>query len=231
MYERKTRWALVAPLLALAWFTISAEPRVSWYEQQQAGTAAAGRQAAPGAQPATASLAQKRELRGVPNFGEVSPTLYRGGQPSGAGVEELKRFGIEMIVNFRDEKGTIENERRQVESLGMTYVSIPWRASDQPDAAQVAQFFVLLDANPGKKIFVHCHYGADRTGVMLAAHRIAQFGWTPEQAYAEMRAFSFHRFWYGHLKSYVFAFPETYSTHAAFAALRPAAPQPTCTSP
>ena len=205
-----------------------AQARLIWQGPQQARAAVAQQ---PAAQAAPASIAQKRELRGVPNFGEVSTTLYRGAQPSGTGVEELKRFGIEMVVNFRDESGNIANERRQVESLGMTYVSIPWKASDMPDHRQVAQFLALLRANPNKKIFVHCHYGADRTGVMMAAHRIAQHGWTPEQAYAEMRAFNFHRFWHGHLKRYVFAFPETFSTDAAFASLRPAAAQPSRSTP
>jgi len=102
--------------------------------------------------------------------------------------------------------------------------SIPWKASDTPDLRRVAQFLTLLCANPNKKIFVHCHYGGDRTGTMLAAYRIANQGWTPEQAYAEMRAFSFHWFWHGYPKRYVFAFPRTYSTHAAFAPLSDAVP-------
>jgi len=236
-YFQRGRVLLIALVAIVGAISIGAQPQTDWYgaqprliwqSPQQARAAVAQ---LPAAQSTTASIAQKRELRGVPNFGEVSATLYRGGQPSGPGVEELKRLGIEIVVNLRDESGNIENERRQVESLGMTYVSIPWRASDTPDHRQVAQFLALLRANPNKKIFVHCHYGADRTGTMLAAHRIAQHGWTPEQAYAEMRAFNFHRFWHGHLKRYVFAFPETFSTDAAFASLRPAAAQPSRSTP
>ena len=236
-YFQRGRVLLIALVAIVGAISIGAQSRTDWYGAQphliwqspQQARAAVAQQAA--AQAASASIAQRRELRGVPNFGEVSPTLYRGGQPSGPGVEELKRFGMEIVVNLRDEPGNIANERRQVESLGMTYVSIPWRASDTPDHRQVAQFLALLRANPNKKIFVHCHYGADRTGTMLAAHRIAQHGWTPAQAYAEMRAFKFHRLWHGHLKRYVFAFPATFSTDAAFAALRPAAAQPSRSTP
>jgi len=144
---------------------------------------------------------------------------------------ELKKSGIEIVVNLRDEREKIESERRQVESLGMTYVSIPWKASDRPDHRQAAQFLALLRGNSNKKIFVHCHYGADRTGTMLAAHRIANQGWTAEQAYKEMRAFKYHWFWHTHLKRYVFGFPTAYSSDAAFAALRTTAPQPARTSP
>lgn len=225
---------VAGPLFAFAWLTLVAEPRVSSYGQQATpatiskqpagASAAAGQSAAP-------AIAQKRKLRGVGNFGEVSPTLYRGRQPSGEGMVELKKLGIEMMVNLRDERDKIENERRQVESLGMSYVSIPWKASGTPDHRKVAQFLALLRNNPNKKIFVHCHYGADRTGTMMAAHRIANQGWTAEQAYKEMRAFQFHWFWHTHLKRYVFGFPAAYSTEAAFAALRAKAPQPARSSP
>ena len=225
---------VVAPVLLVAWFTLGAEPHVSSYAQQAATATVSKQPAGPSAaagQSAAPTIAQKRKLRGVGNFGEMSSTLFRGRQPSGEGMVELKKLGIEMVVNLRDERDKIENERRQAESLGMSYVSIPWKASDTPDHRQVAQFLALLRDTPNKKIFVHCHYGADRTGTMLAAHRIATQGWTAEQAYKEMRAFKFHWFWHTHLKRYVFGFTAAYSAEAAFAALRAKAAQPARTGP
>ncbi len=231
---------LILSVVAAALFAVvSFAPRtgacVRWRSQQQAAASIAAKQPsgqnAAAGQSAAPAIAQKRELRGVGNFGEVSATLFRGRQPSGEGMEELKKLGIEIVVNLRDQRDKIENERRQVESLGMSYVTIPWKASHMPDHRQVAQFLALLRANPDKKIFVHCHHGADRTGTMLAAHRIANQGWIPAQAYREMRAFNYHWFWHRHMKKYVFAFPAAYSTEAAFAALRTEKPQPARTGP
>jgi len=230
----RNRWfRLVVAALFVAVSFAGTEARAGWWVQQWATATAAQQTAAQNGagQSAAPAIAQKRELRGVGNFGEVSPTLFRGRQPSGEGMVELKKLGIEIVVNFRDQRDKIENERRQVESLGMTYVSIPWRASDTPDHRQVAQFLALLRANPNKKIFVHCHYGADRTGTMMAAHRMANQGWTAEQAYQEMRAFNYHWFWHRHMKRYVFAFLAAYSAEAAFAALRAEAPRPARASP
>jgi tyrosine-protein phosphatase SIW14 len=48
---------------------------------------------------------------------------------------------------------------------------------------------------------VHCYYGEDRTGVMVATYRIAQQNWTPEQAAAEMNSFGFHYHLYPGMKS------------------------------
>ncbi len=111
---------------------------------------------------------------------------HSAGQPSEEGFQALKKLGVEIAVNFRDERDLIEAERRQVEPLGIRYVSIPWNSWHPPDDQQVAEFLALLRANPQKKIFVHCHHGADRTSVMVAAYRIAAQNWTPQQAIAEM---------------------------------------------
>jgi protein tyrosine/serine phosphatase len=162
---------------------------------------------------------QRLALGGVPNFGRVTPTLYRGGQPTAEGLQELKKLGIEIVVNFRNEPEKIAAERRDAEALGLRYVSIPWSSWRLPDDAQVVQFLELLRTSPDKKVFVHCHHGADRTGVMVAAFRMALERWTAPQALTEMGEFHFHRFWYPHLKSYVEDFPRQLLTNPQFRAL------------
>ncbi len=175
-----------------------------------------------GARQAQVGQAQELALAGVPNFGRVTPNLYRGAQPTGRGFQELQRLGVEMVVNFRDERGKIEAERRTVERLGLRYVSIPWSASHNPTSQQVAEFLELLRANPQSKIFVHCHKGADRTGAMVAAYRIAEQRWTPPQAIQEMRAYHYHHFWLSNLQRYVEDFPRLLATDPKLRTLAPA---------
>ncbi len=161
-------------------------------------------------------------LAGVPNFGRVSATLYRGGQPSDEGLLALKKSGVEIVVNFRNEPDRIEKERHEVEALGLRYVSIPWSSWHAPSNQQVAEFLELLRANPQKKTFVHCHHGSDRTGVMVAAYRIAFDNWTPAAAIEEMNAYHFHRFWMSHLKHYIEGFPQQLARNPIFRAPQPA---------
>ncbi|HXW93955.1 MAG TPA: dual specificity protein phosphatase family protein [Terriglobales bacterium] len=148
-----------------------------------------------------------KELPGLPNFGRVTDTLYRGAQPDPGGFRVLKEMGVGIVVNFRDDRREIAAEKRQVESLAIRYVSIPWNARDDPSSAQVVQFFELVRTNPKTKIFVHCRRGADRTGAMIAAYRIAVEHEAVTEAVSEMRQFHYDWFWRPHLQRYIESLP------------------------
>ena len=47
------------------------------------------------------TIARKVTLQGVPRFGEVTPTLYRGAQPTREGFSNLAKFGINIVVDLR----------------------------------------------------------------------------------------------------------------------------------
>jgi len=54
---------------------------------------------------------------------------------------------------------------------------------------------------------VHCVGGKHRTGVMTAAYRMTNDGWTSEQAFREMKQYKFGAdFLHPEFKKYVFAF-------------------------
>ena len=129
--------------------------------------------ASAGLVPAERTIARKLAVEGVPKLGEVSPTLFRGAQPTRQGFQKLAEMGIIIVVDLR-ERGR-EGERRQVTKLGMLFVEIPWNCF-HPKDTDIARFLRLLRDNRGKKVFVHCQTGDDRTGMMVAAYRIAEQG-------------------------------------------------------
>jgi tyrosine-protein phosphatase SIW14 len=88
-----------------------------------------------------------------------------------------------------------------------------------PTDAQVAQFLKLFKDDPQQRVFVHCYYGEDRSGVMVAAYRIAQQNWTADQAVDEMYSFGFHYHLYPGMKSYVREFPAKFAVDPVFAPL------------
>jgi tyrosine-protein phosphatase SIW14 len=145
----------------------------------------------------------EKELRGLPNFGRVTENLYRGGQPTSDGFNQLRAMGVGMVVNFRDEHAEMATEKRQVESLGIKYVGVPWSASDEPSSAQIVEFLDLVRANPNTKIFVHCRRGADRTGVMIAAYRISVEHKPVAEAVSEMHRFHYDWLFRPQLKRYI----------------------------
>jgi protein-tyrosine phosphatase len=164
-------------------------------------------------------------VQGIKNFGQVTPRLYRGAQPADKGYELLEKMGVDIIVDFRNEKDLIERERQAVETRHIRFISIPWSAFHDPTTEQVRQFFQILRENPEKRIFVHCEVGADRTGTMVALYRIATQGWAVDDAVREMKAYHYHRFWFSHLEGFVQEFPKRLESDAALRGAL-AAPQP-----
>jgi protein tyrosine/serine phosphatase len=162
----------------------------------------------------------EKELRGLPNFGRVTDNLYRGGQPTSDGFNALHAMGVGMVVNFRESRTEEATEKREVESLGIKYSEIPWSANHEPSSAQVVEFLDLVRANPDTKVFVHCRRGADRTGVMIAAYRIAVEHKPVAEAVSEMRRYHYDWFFRPQLKRYIESLPGLLQNDPQFADFR-----------
>lgn len=154
------------------------------------------------------SFATRISIRGISNAGKVSDSLFRGAQPHVSDLAELKTLGITTIVDLRREAPRTRNlERARAESLGMHFVSIPVGGFSTPASVQLAQFFTLFRESPPQKIFVHCEFGEDRTGVFIAAYRIAFEHWSSDQALSEMLSFGFHSHWHRSMVRFVRELP------------------------
>jgi protein-tyrosine phosphatase len=186
---------------------------------------AGGREADGPPTPPQTEIGTHLKANGIPNFGQVTPNLYRGAQPSDEGIVELKKLGVNIVVDLRG--AASQKEESAVTKLGMQYVSIPSHCpfpSDKP----WAEFLKVVRENPGKKVFVHCRLGDDRTGMAVAAYRMANEGWSAEEAMKEMRAFGFsamHHVICPGLAEYEERFPERMKKSPAFRDL-PAQQQP-----
>jgi tyrosine-protein phosphatase SIW14 len=168
----------------------------------------------------------EREPRGLPNFGHVTDNLYRGGQPTSDGFTALHAMGVGIVVDLREKPSEEATEKREVESLGMKSIEIPWSANHEPSSAQIVEFLDLVRANPDTKLFVHCRRGADRTGVMVAAYRIAVEHKTVAEAVAEMHRYHYDWLFRPQLKRYIESLPGLLQSDPQFANYRP---QPSAT--
>ena len=184
--------------------------------------------AAPASAPSLTPRAfgQKLQIAGVHNAGKITDFLYRGAQPKEAGLSELKLLGVTTIVDLRGEdQEKVTWERNRAESLGMRFVHIPVSGWSPPTDEQVVQFLSLFRGEPGQRIFVHCRFGNDRTGVLVATYRMAFEKWSAEQAMKEMYFFGFNGFWHPAMKSFIRDFPARLNSSPALASLRCQSPQ------
>jgi protein tyrosine/serine phosphatase len=170
---------------------------------------------------------EKLRIPFIPNSGKVNEHFYRGAQPKADGLAELKKLGISTVVDLRlEDPAKILWERQQVEALGMRFVNIPVNEWSPPTNEQVVQFLSLFREDPAQKIFVHCHFGEDRTGIFVATYRMAFEKWPSEQALNEMYFFGFNGLWHPSMKSFIHDFPARLHAAPALASLATPSRQP-----
>ncbi|MGE5141311.1 MAG: fused DSP-PTPase phosphatase/NAD kinase-like protein, partial [Rudaea sp.] len=78
-------------------------------------------------------------------------------------------------------------EQKEAEAAGMQYVSIPLSGFFAPSYQQMTRILAVLQDQSYTPVFVHCHSGVDRAGVVTACYRIVHDHWTNQMAPAEAR--------------------------------------------
>ena len=146
----------------------------------------------------------------IDNFGRVNPNYYRGAQPEGHDYADLAALGVKTLVNLTSDDAE-PNERAMTEQAGMRYVQIPMTTHEPPTAGQLAAFLTIVNEPANQPVYVHCVGGRHRTGVMTAVYRMSNEGWTPDQAFKEMKQYNFGAdFLHAEFKEFVYAYhPET----------------------
>jgi protein tyrosine/serine phosphatase len=140
---------------------------------------------------------------GVKNFGEVSPEIWRGGKPTREGMHWLADRGVKTIIDLQmeDESGDVP--------AGVRYV--PIRVSMwECDCVDVEAVVRAIEESP-KPVFVHCQAGRDRTGLAVAAWRMAH-GMSADDAIAEMERYGTNPLWNAAIKSKIRRLGEQYSS-------------------
>lgn len=145
---------------------------------------------------------QSPDLKKLPNFVEVNPKLYRGGQPASGSLQQLLTLGVKTIVNLRGEGEGVNKEAEEARALGLRFFHIPFARSGRPRDADMKLVLSIINTPEYQPVFVHCKQGADRTGTVIAIYRITHDGWTSEQAKAEAKSHGMH-LWESGMKDYI----------------------------
>jgi uncharacterized protein (TIGR01244 family) len=141
------------------------------------------------------ALAADRGLpaqHGIKNFGKVNEHLYRGAQLDTIGVKNLATLGVKTIINLRPLDKEWATEESDARAAGITFTNVPFKGLGRPTDGQVAKVLSLIDNSPGP-VFVHCEYGCDRTGTIVACYRIRHDHWSADAAQKEADTYGMSR--------------------------------------
>jgi hypothetical protein len=135
---------------------------------------------------------------GQPNFND-----------GGDWLKKLQDNSISLVVDMRHEGADLTKEKTDLKNAGISYVLLPWHTdgTDQPTSLKVVERlfvggvftehienFPKVDASlrvlhlandylgEGKRIYVHCQRGEDRTGVFVSLLRNLDDNWKKEFA-------------------------------------------------
>lgn len=123
----------------------------------------------------------------IRNFDRVNDHIYRSGELSTVGLQELGAMGIKRVIDLREKGAATAFEKEALEKLGIKYTNIPFAALSAPTDGQVQSVLKLLTNNDPSPILLHCRRGKDRTGTVIACYRIQHDGWDNRRALAEAK--------------------------------------------
>ncbi len=135
------------------------------------------------------------------NFHKVNSQVYRGGRPDPSAYPKLERLGVRTILSL-EESGQAAKECDALARFNSTlkpenridFVSFPITPMQISRAGlsdeQVERLFQLIQ-KARKPVFIHCYYGRDRTGAIIALYRMALEGVPYDKAYEEAVHYKF----------------------------------------
>ncbi len=112
-------------------------------------------------------------------------------------------MGVKTVIDLQEDGE--RNEQQMAEAAGMKFYRIGLSDSSWPSRDKPEQFLKIVNDPANQPVFVHCHGGRHRAGIMTAIYRMTHDGWTAERAYSEMKQYGFESgFGHGGLKDYVY---------------------------
>lgn len=155
--------------------------------------------------------------RELPNLHQVDESLFRSGSPeSKEALQKMKEQGVTSIIDFRSQiplenvpdnlKAEFEKknqklaaqmyqEKKWCDELGLKYYSIPMTSGEGPSEQQIDKFLELAKQTKAEqgKMLAHDEHGSDREGAMMYTYRIAESGYSKEDARIEMLKYGYRQ--------------------------------------
>ena len=134
-------------------------------------------------------------IAGIRDYRQLSERIATAGQPTEDELVAVAQAGYEAVINLAMgyPQDGLPDEDGLVRSLGLEYVHIPvvWEWPTQTD---LEQFFEVMDARQGQRLFIHC-VANKRVSAFMALYRIHRLGWARDEALGFVDLLSFPPVW------------------------------------
>lgn len=122
-------------------------------------------------------------------FAVVEPgKVYRSGQLSERQFERAAaKLRLSTVICLNEEKR--EFEKQFCEKSGIQFRSFSMPSSGLGSPEDFLEILDILRDPDSRPVLIHCSAGVARTGTAIALYRMAQEGWSAEEAIAELRSF------------------------------------------
>lgn len=116
----------------------------------------------------------------------ITEQVVLAGQPQPDDWQKLARRGFSTVINIRSDPERAACQAKKAKAAGLNYIYLEVPAYEMEPEHIDAFNNVLNNVNHGK-ILIHCRT-ASRTGLLWMLNRVSNFGWSREQAEAELQA-------------------------------------------
>jgi hypothetical protein len=133
-------------------------------------------------------------------------TVYRGARPGQDAVRYLRdELGVRTIVdleimpyNTGPEDSHVATANKDPGAPEMNIVHYHMEAIFEPGDDDIDRILAVLKQAEEKQeaAYVHCALGRDRTGLIIALHRVLNDGWKAQDAYEEWYQHGFDQSWF-----------------------------------
>jgi|GEM_PF-436904 len=115
--------------------------------------------------------------------------IYRSGEPlPRAAKRAVAEMGVKTIIDLGAHTPGTEEEitaQQTAEELGVTRYRFGLIGDATGDPNDYVAALTLMNDPANQPVWVHCAAGSERTGMLIALHRIINDGWDIDRAYDE----------------------------------------------